>query len=88
MDISRSGTGERYSSKHRECGHTPQNGQIRPPAGPCPFCLLGKSQTLMKNGNGNHRNNADAAMYFRQGNPEKPASKHRNKRMAEVRGQA
>jgi hypothetical protein len=42
----------------------------------------------MKNGNGNHRNNADAAMYFRQGNPEKPASKHRNKRMAEVRGQA
>ena len=65
MDISRSGTGERYSSKHRECGHTPQNGQIRPLPGRVRFACW-DSQTLMQNGSNTHRCIKDVAMYFYQ----------------------
>ena len=48
MDISRSGTGERYSSKHRECGHTPQNGQIRPLPGRVRFACCESPKPLWR----------------------------------------
>lgn len=33
--------GERYRSKHRECGHTPEKRPNPAPAGSCPFLLVG-----------------------------------------------